>query len=246
MKLSAAGIRIGYRGVPILRDFHLQVNTGEFVSIVGPSGCGKSTLLNLIAGLLPREGGRVLVDGVESNGLSDRFALMPQDDLLLPWMTVMENVCLYGKVRGGFKDLRARALHSLSVFGLDGYENRYPHELSGGMRQRAAFLRTALCPAEILLLDEPFASLDVITREELQDWLLQMRQELNRTVVLVTHDIDEAIYLSDRVLVLDGRPAEIHLERMIQAPLRDRAWLFDQGELRQSLYATLKEGRHAF
>lgn len=243
MKLSAEGISIGYHGVPILRDFHLQVEEGEFVSIVGPSGCGKSTLLNLIAGLLPQEGGQVLVDGAKSSGLSDRFALMPQDDLLLPWMTVLENVCLYGKVRGGLKSLRTRALQSLPTFGLDGYEHRYPHELSGGMRQRAAFLRTALCPAEILLLDEPFASLDVITREDLQDWLLQMRRQLNRTVVLVTHDIDEAIYLSDRVLVLGGRPAGICLERVIETPLRNRAWLFGQGELRQSLYAALKEGR---
>lgn len=244
MKLSAEGICIGYHGEPILRDFHLQVKDGEFVSIVGPSGCGKSTLLNLIAGLLPRQGGQVLVDGVEVIGTSSPFALMPQDDLLLPWMTVLENVCLYGKVHGGWSALRARAMESLPSFGLDGYEHRYPHELSGGMRQRAAFLRTALCPAEILLLDEPFASLDVITREDLQDWLLQMRRQLRRTVVLVTHDMDEAIYLSDRVLVLGGRPAEIRLERVIEAPLRDRAWLFAQGELRQSLYAALKESRY--
>ncbi len=246
MKLSAEGICIEYHGEPILRDFHLQVKKGEFVSVVGPSGCGKSTLLNLIAGLLPRGGGSVLVDGVESHGISSRFALMPQDDLLLPWMTVLENVCLYGKVHGTWKSLRPMALENLSAFGLDGYENRYPHELSGGMRQRAAFLRTALCPAEILLLDEPFASLDVITREDLQDWLLQMRRQLDRTVLLVTHDMDEAIYLSDRVLVLGGRPAEIRLERVIEAPLRDRAWLFGQGELRQSLYTALKESRHDF
>lgn len=245
MKLSAEGISIGYHGEAILRDFDLQVREGEFVSIVGPSGCGKSTLLNLIAGLLPRERGRVLVDGAESHGPSPRFALMPQDDLLLPWMTVLENVCLHGKVNGGLMALREQALQSLSTFGLEGYEHRYPHELSGGMRQRAAFLRTALCPAEILLLDEPFASLDVITREELQDWLLRLRQRLRRTVVLVTHDMDEAIYLSDRVLVLGGRPAEIRLEQRVEAPLRDRNWLFSQGDLRQSLYAALREGKDA-
>jgi len=246
MKLSAEGICIGYHGEPILRDFHLQVNEGEFVSVVGPSGCGKSTLLNLIAGLLPRERGQVLVDGTEISGTSTRFSLMPQDDLLLPWMTVLENVCLYGKVHGGLKSLQSRALENLTTFGLNGYENRYPHELSGGMRQRAAFLRTALCPADILLLDEPFASLDVITREDLQDWLLQMRQELGRTVVLVTHDIDEAIYLSDRVLVLGGRPAEIRLEQTIKTHGRNRAWLFAQSDLRQALYTALKEGRDDF
>ena len=166
---------------------------------------------------------------------------MPQDDLLLPWMTVLENVCLYGKIHGDFKALSARALERMEFFGLSGYENRYPHELSGGMRQRAAFLRTALSPAEILLLDEPFASLDVITREEMQDWLLEIRAELNRTVLLVTHDIDEAIYLSDRLLVLGGRPAEIRKEVVISEKDRSRSWLFAQTALKNEIYNCLRD-----
>lgn len=241
MKLQAEGIRIGYAGRIILDDFDLQVGDREFVSVVGPSGCGKSTLLNLIAGILPLEQGQVFVDGSAIHGISPHFSLMPQDPLLMPWMTVLDNVCLYGKVHGGLGALRKRAMESMSVFGLDGYENRYPHELSGGMQQRAAFLRTALCPTDIMLLDEPFASLDVITREEMQDWLLRMREQFGRTILLVTHDIDEAIYLSDRILVLGGRPAKVRKEYRLPDGPRDREWLFQQAGLKRDIYQHLRE-----
>lgn len=244
MKLQATGISIQYDGNRILDDFHLALKEQEFVAIVGPSGCGKSTLLSLIAGTLPLQEGKVFIDGTATLGISPHFSLMPQDDLLLPWMTVLDNVCLYGKVHGNLAQLRRQAMESLSAFGLSGYEHRYPHELSGGMRQRAAFLRTALSPAEILLLDEPFASLDVITREDMQDWLLGIRSQLGRTVLLVTHDIEEAIYLADRVLVLGGRPAQVQQEFTITEAQRSRSWLLAQSALKSKLYACLKGASH--
>ncbi len=243
MKLQVDHITLSYDGTQILRDLNLSVEAGEFVSIVGPSGCGKSTLLSVIAGTLPAQEGQVCIDGLGQRGVSSRTILMPQDDLLLPWMRILDNVCLYGKIHGDLAALRKRAREELAFFGLEGYENHYPHELSGGMRQRAAFLRTALCPADILLLDEPFAALDVITREEMRDWLLQLRARLGRTVLLVTHDIDEAIYLSDRVLVLAGRPAGLQKALRVPDQNRNRAWLLSQSLLKQELYEALKGER---
>lgn len=240
MKLHLEHIEISYGGAPVLRDFSLSLQEGEFVSLVGPSGCGKSTLLSVIAGTLQAERGYVRVDGETVAGISPHFSLMPQDDLLLPWLSVLDNVCLYGKVHGDLRALRTRAMESLSTFGLSGYEQSYPEELSGGMRQRAAFLRTALSPSDILLLDEPFASLDVITREEMQDWLLNLRRLLGRTVLLVTHDIEEAMYLSDRVLVLGGRPAEVRAEFSMKQEDRNRAWLMEQTQRKKEIYQALK------
>lgn len=133
-------------------------------------------------------------------------------------------------------------MQEFETFGLKGYEYAYPNELSGGMRQRAAFLRTALCSADILLLDEPFGALDVITRNDMQDWLLKLRKELNRTMLLVTHDIDEALYLADRILILGGSPASICKEITLQRCEKSREWLYDQGELKKEIYQLLKEG----
>lgn len=241
MKLHVEDIAVSYEGETILEQLNMDVEAGEFVTILGPSGCGKSTLLNILAGVLPAERGRVFVDGEAVRGLSAHFAYMPQDDLLMPWKTILDNVCLYGKLHGTLAETQKRARASMAAFGLAGYEASYPRELSGGMRQRAAFLRTALCAADILLLDEPFASLDVITRGDMQDWLLDIRESLSRTTVLVTHDIDEAIYLSDRILVLSGRPASIRKEIAIAAKTRDREWLFSQHDLRSEIYHYLKQ-----
>ncbi len=239
-KLLLEDISIAYGGERVLQDCSFSVEKGEFVSIVGPSGCGKSSLLSVIAGTLAAESGSVWLDGKRVCGISTDVTLMPQDDLLLPWLTVLDNVCLYGKIHGGLQKLRADAMKNLQTFGLSGYETRYPQELSGGMRQRAAFLRSALCPSDLLLLDEPFASLDVITREEMQDWLLHLRQRLGRTVLLVTHDIDEAMYLSDRVLVLAGRPAKIRAEFIVKEETRNRSWLMEQTQQKRDIYAALK------
>lgn len=226
----------------MLQGMNLEVEAGQFVSIVGPSGCGKSTLLNVIAGLLKADSGEVWVDERQVHGISHHFAYMPQEDLLLPWQTIMENVCLYGRIHGNKKEIRQQALQNFEAFGLSGCENLYPNQLSGGMRQRAAFLRTALCKADILLLDEPFAALDVITRGEMQDWLQKIRKELNRTMVLVTHDIDEAIYLSDKIVVLSGKPASVKKELLIPDRDRSKSWLFAQKERKEALHRLLKEG----
>ncbi|MGI6730701.1 MAG: ABC transporter ATP-binding protein [Anaerovoracaceae bacterium] len=241
MKLSVENLACSFRGQMVLEQLNMQVKEREFVSILGPSGGGKSTLLNILAGVLKPDGGRVVVDGEEIKGLSTHFAYMPQQDLLMPWKTIMDNVCLYGVIHGNRKTIREQAASNFEKFGLKGYENRYPRELSGGMRQRAAFLRTALCGADILLLDEPFGALDVITRGGMQDWLRSMRSELNRTTILVTHDIDEAIYLSDRILILTGQPASFQKEISIKEKNRSREWLFDQSHLHKEIYYYLKK-----
>ena len=222
-KLEISGLSFSYGEKQVLEDISFGVAEGEFVSLLGPSGCGKSTVLKLLTGILSPERGRILVDGEEIRGLSSHFAYMPQNDLLFPWKTILDNVCLYGRIHGSLEE----------------NENSYPAALSGGMRQRAAFLRTALCSADILLLDEPFGALDVITRGEMQDWLLAMRKKLGKTVVLVTHDMDEAIYLSDRILILNPAPAGINGELSVCESRRDRDWLYGQGSLRREIYGRI-------
>ena len=152
---------------------------------------------------------------------------------------------LYAQLHHDKKDAIQKAMSELANFGLAGYEYAYPQELSGGMRQRAAFLRTALCQAQIMLLDEPFGALDVITRNEMQDWLLRLRSELGKTTLLVTHDIDEALYLSDRILVLGGRPASIVKEIDLRGIEKSRDWLFAQGALHRDIFAILREENYA-
>lgn len=244
MKLKIDHLSVSFSGQKILSDVSLDVAEGAFVSILGPSGCGKSTLLNILAGLLPLEEGAFYVDDAPVSGASEHFAYMPQEDLLLPWKTIMDNVCLYGAIHKEKVQARQKAAELFPIFGLAGYENAYPEELSGGMRQRAAFLRTALCKADILLLDEPFGALDVITRSDMQDWLAGMRSELKKTTLLVTHDIDEAIYLSDKILILNGKPAGIRKEIIIEQAHRSREWLYAQGPMRTEIYKLLKENDH--
>ena len=219
MKLEVRGLSFAYGPKKVLDDLSFSVQAGAFVSILGPSGCGKSTVLNLLAGLLRPAAGEVLVDGARVEGAGNgRF----------------------GKIHGTEAAAREQALNHMAAFGLAGYENAYPGDLSGGMRQRAAFLRTALCSAEILLLDEPFGALDVISRGDMQDWLLSMRAELGRTALLVTHDIDEALYLSDRILVLRGSPAKIVREVDVRMEGKTRQWLYDQGALKGEIHRCIK------
>lgn len=246
MKLEAKNLNFRYTPTSrlILKDFNVRVSEGEFVSLLGPSGCGKSTFLNVLAGILTDYEGEIFIDGERITGMSGHFAYMPQNDLLLPWRTVLDNVCLYSEIHHNKKDVIDKAREQMVRFGLEGCEDKYPSELSGGMRQRAAFLRTALCDADILLLDEPFGALDVITRGQLQDWLYELCQELNRTVLLVTHDTDEAIYLSDRILVL-GQPGEgIRDEITISEPDRNRDWLYAQGDLRARIHRIISNEQH--
>lgn len=246
MKLQMKNITLDFNDKKVLEQLNLTVAEGEFVSILGPSGCGKSTILNILAGLLKQRSGQVFVDDQEVQGISAHFAYMPQNDLLLPWNTILDNVSLYARVHGKKKEVQAEALAKLEKFGLAGYENAYPDELSGGMRQRAAFLRTSLCNADILLLDEPFGALDVITRNGMQDWLSEMRASLNKTILLVTHDIDEALYLSDRILILSGHPANVKKVINISREKKSREWLYGQTQLRNEIYQFLKGENDAY
>lgn len=243
MKLEVRELSFSYDNNIILDKLSFSARQGEFVSLLGPSGCGKSTILKLLTGILTPDSGRVSVDGQEVNGISGHFAYMPQNDLLFPWKTILDNVCLYGLIHGPAAEqrkIREEARSYFPAFGLAGYESSYPAALSGGMRQRAAFLRTSLCRADILLLDEPFGALDVITRGEMQDWLLNMRKQLGKTVLLVTHDMDEAIYLSDRILIMNPSPAGITGEITIPETGRSRSWLYEQGELRRDIHQRMK------
>ena len=243
VKLEVSGLSFSYDNKKLFENLDFSIKEGEFVSLLGPSGCGKSTILKLLTGVIQAETGRITVDGQPVTGLSEHFAYMPQNDLLFPWKTILDNVCLYGQIHGSMEEMRREASKNFPAFGLEGYETKYPSSLSGGMRQRAAFLRTALCKADILLLDEPFGALDVITRGDMQDWLISMRARLNRTVLLVTHDMDEALYLSDRILILNQAPAHITREIEIPDRVRNRDWLYNQGALRQKIHSEIMTGR---
>jgi NitT/TauT family transport system ATP-binding protein len=194
----------------VLRDVDLAVAEREFTSIVGPSGCGKSTLLNLCAGLLRPDAGRVLVEGAAVAGFSRRVGYVTQDANLLPWVTVLENVMVPLEIRGVPRDQRRRrALEQLEKVGLAGFEHHYPHQLSGGMQKRCSIARTLVHEPDVILMDEPFGPLDAITRLVLQDELLKLWEERRQTVVFITHDLTEAISLSDRVIVMSRRPATV-------------------------------------
>ncbi len=197
----------------VLDEISFNVEDGEFVSIIGPSGCGKSTLLNIIAGLERPDSGDVLVEGEPAGRRLGHVGYMQQKDLLLPWRTVLDNAILGLELQGvPRRQARTRALELTEYFGLKGYESQYPFALSGGMRQRAAFLRTILLNQDVILLDEPFGALDALTRVQMQEWLLDLWESLGKTIVLITHDVDEAILLSDRVYVLTARPGRITMD----------------------------------
>jgi ABC-type nitrate/sulfonate/bicarbonate transport system ATPase subunit len=188
----------------------LSIPQGRFVSLIGPSGCGKSTIFNIIAGLLEPTGGRVLIDGVDATGTIGRVGYMLQKDLLLPWRTVLDNTILGMEIQGvPLREARGRALPLLQRYGLTGFEYLYPNSLSGGMRQRAALLRTLLFDTDLILLDEPFGALDAQTKLQMQEWLMQLWSDFGKTVLFVTHDVEEAIYLSDEVHVMGTRPGRI-------------------------------------
>ncbi len=243
-KLEVKDVVNSYGGLLVLDGISLCAKAGGFISVVGPSGCGKSTLLNVICGLLPADAGDILVDGAPVV-LSRSVAYMPQDDLLMPWRSAEDNAALPLIVAGADKSAaRREARRYFEAFGLEGFEKSYPEELSGGMRQRLALLRTVLCKKDILLLDEPFGALDALTRIKMQDWLKELLGTLSLTVVMVTHDIEEALYLSDEVVVLSALPARVALS--VQTPkVRSREWLRTEsaGELHRQIYGALRSGR---
>ena len=206
--LEVKNISFTYKGEGILIDnisFSLEKN--EFLSIVGSSGCGKSTIIKLIAGIEKADTGNI-------SGLSTGY--MPQKDLLLPWRTVLENILLPVELdKKSLAEGKEKAEEYLKKLNLYGYKDKLPHELSGGMRQRVSFLRTLLTEADILLLDEPFSALDAITKEYLQKWLLDTLKEFNKSIVFITHDINEALYLSDRILVCENKPLKSFKEFIV-------------------------------
>lgn len=203
----------------VLKDINLFVDKGEFISIIGPSGCGKSTIFHILTGLQKEYKGNVEIDGEPLQKITKKMSYMHQKDLLMPWRTLIGNVMLPLELQGYSKrDASTKVKELLPIFGLEGFENAYPKELSGGMRQRAALLRTVLIDSDIMLLDEPFGALDAINRSKMQEWLLDIWNQFKRTVMFITHDIEEAIYLSDRIYVLSERPAQIIEELNIQFP----------------------------
>ena len=199
-----------YDGKPVVEDISVTLAAGELVCLLGVSGAGKSTLFNVIAGLSRPDAGQVLLRGGDITGKTGQVGYMLQKDLLLPYRTVADNAALPLMLRGVPKEeARAQAVAHFADFGLAGTENKWPHQLSGGMRQRAALLRTYLFSADVCLLDEPFSALDAITKSALHTWYLDMTARLGLTTLFISHDVDEAILLSDRVCVLTGQPGRI-------------------------------------
>jgi NitT/TauT family transport system ATP-binding protein len=211
--MEATGVSFTYRaaagGIEALAAIDLEVEAGEFLAILGPSGCGKSTLLGVLGALLIPSAGEVRFDGARLESPTPRIGFVFQDPVLLPWRSVLENVLLPSQILRLAGDFQARARELLTTLGLDGFEARYPRELSGGMRQRVAIARALLLDPEVLLMDEPFGALDAITRERMGLELLRIWQGSRKTIVFVTHSIAEAVLLSDRVAALTARPGRI-------------------------------------
>jgi ABC-type nitrate/sulfonate/bicarbonate transport system ATPase subunit len=244
--IAVRGLAKAFGDLQVLDGLSLHAERGEFVSILGPSGCGKSTILAVLNGTEPADGGEVLRDGQPLDRTTNPFAWMPQRDVLFPWRTVEQNVALGGEVAGGLRrrEARAQAQALLPTFGLGEFGGLRPYQLSGGMRQRAALARTVAQGRDILLLDEPFGALDALTRTELQLWLEQIWERERWTVVLITHDVREAVLLSDRVYVMGPRATGLALELEIPLPrprtlelLGDPAAAALERELLQALHA---------
>jgi NitT/TauT family transport system ATP-binding protein len=218
--LEVTGLTRGYGSHLAIADVTLQVADGELVTIVGPSGCGKSTLLRCVAGLLPPTSGRVVLDGAVVTRVPDRLAVIFQDysRSLYPWLTVADNVALPLRRTERRAVRRQSALAALESVGLAGFAGRYPWQLSGGMQQRVAIARALACDPVLLLMDEPFGSMDAQMREDLEDLVLRVRAERNITILLVTHDIDESVYTGDRVVVLSHEPGRVVADLPVGLP----------------------------
>ena len=202
-----------------IADITCEVRRGEFVALVGPSGCGKTTLLKVLAGLLPSSAGIILFDGQALSGPRNDFGIVFQNPVLPPWRSVVDNVLLpIDILRRDRRAHRARALDLLKLVNLDGFQDRYPFELSGGMQQRVSLCRALVHDPAVLLMDEPFGALDAMTREEMNDELLRIWEETRKTVLFITHSISEAVYLADRVLVLSARPSRLTAEVAVPLP----------------------------
>lgn len=231
-KIVISNLSKKYKDKLILKDIDLHVYDEEIVSIIGPSGCGKSTIFNILSNLTTSDSGEVDING--------RFSYMYQKDLLLPYKNIMDNVSLPLILKGEKKKKSQETVKPyFSTFGLEGYENKYPHELSGGMRQRVNFMRTFVNSSDIMLLDEPFGALDSITRASMQNWLLDIKKEIKSTILLITHDIDEAIILSDRIYILSNKPAVINKEVIVDKRIYNKDNLENIAKLKKEILGYL-------
>jgi ABC-type nitrate/sulfonate/bicarbonate transport system ATPase subunit len=219
-------IKKNYDGSPVVEDVSIELPQGGFRSLLGASGVGKTTLFNVLAGLDRPDAGKVYLDGEDVTGIPGKVGYMLQKDLLLEYRTVLDNVILPILIRGEKKETaRDNAAAFFHLFGLDGYEKKYPRQLSGGMRQRAALLRTCMTRSKVILLDEPFSALDAITRLSMQNWYCEIAESMGLTTLFITHDVEEALLLSDTVFILNGRPGKITSTVEVQPPRpRDRGF----------------------
>lgn len=216
-KLEIKNVSKSFDGKPVLKDISIELNKGELVCLLGVSGSGKTTLFNIISGLLQPDGGSVLLDGEDITGKPGHISYMLQKDLLLPYRTVEDNVALPLLLKGVKKKTsRAQVFPMFDTFGLNGVQKKYPHQMSGGMRQRAALLRTYMFSQDVALLDEPFSALDTITKSSVHKWYLDVMENIKLSTLFITHDIDEAILLSDRIYLLSGEPGTITAEIKIK------------------------------
>lgn len=216
-ELIVENVSKSYDGRKIIKNISLTLHQGELVSILGVSGGGKTTLFNVISGLTKPDEGRVFLDGEEITGKPGRISYMLQKDLLLPYRTIEDNVALPLMIRGmKKKEARAKAAAYFAEFGLEGTQKQYPCQLSGGMRQRAALMRTYMFSQNVALLDEPFSALDTITKGSMHTWYLDIMEKIKLSTLFITHDIDEAILLSDRICLLTGKPGQITKEIVIR------------------------------
>jgi ABC-type nitrate/sulfonate/bicarbonate transport system ATPase subunit len=243
--------RSGTNELEALCNISLEVPHESFVCIVGPSGCGKSTLFNILTGILETDTGNVFLNGEEITGKTGIIGYMPQKDMLFPWRTVLENSILGLELKGvPRKEAFERATELFKVFGLCGFEKYYPSALSGGMRQRVSLARTFLFGAKVMLLDEPFGALDALTRGVMQEWLLEVWNQIKATIFFITHDVEEAIFLADRILVLSSRPATVLEDIEVTLPrprLVSHRTSPEAVALRQSILSLLeKEAQVAF
>lgn len=219
-KLNVNNVTFSYDGkVNVIENINISLREGELVCLLGVSGGGKTTLFNVISGLNRPQTGEILLDGEDITGVPGKISYMLQKDLLLPYRTIEENAALPLMIRGmKKKDALAKVQPQFAAFGLQGTEKKYPAELSGGMRQRAALLRTYMTEAPVALLDEPFSALDTLTKSEIHRWFLGVMEKIKLSTVFITHDIDEAILLSDRIYLLGGKPGTITDEITIDEP----------------------------